>query len=202
MRKTSDGGCPAVGQKPAQCEADCEKRLGHLWDRDGRQRITLNQLVVRSRREREHVHLPRHHNLRTDIAEMCASEVLTAEGWLATLEVRGTAWQNHLWDAAILAVHGRHLQNPVSSPATVQAHGGLVRGTYSPSTPRPGPVFDRPVEGLKAVGSWSIQVVVDPRGGWGRWWSSSWSIRWSGVRTHPPRSRRGCSRQGGGSGSR
>ena len=54
------------------------------------------------------VHLPRT-ILRTDIAEMCASEVLTAEGGsLRWKKVDGLA--NHLWDAAILAVHGRHLR--------------------------------------------------------------------------------------------
>ena len=54
------------------------------------------------------VHLPRT-ILRTEISEMCASEVLTAEGGsLRWKKVDGLA--NHLWDAAILAVHARHFR--------------------------------------------------------------------------------------------
>ena len=56
--------------------------------------------------ETGNVHLPRTVS-RTEIAELCASEVLTAEGGtLRWKKVDGI--QNHLWDAALGAVHGRH----------------------------------------------------------------------------------------------
>ena len=58
--------------------------------------------------ETGNVHLPRTVS-RTEIAELCASEVLTAEGGsLRWRQIDGV--QNHLWDSAILAVHGRHLR--------------------------------------------------------------------------------------------
>ena len=54
------------------------------------------------------VHFPRT-ILRTELAEIAASEVLTAEGGaLRWRPVDGI--QNHLWDSAILAVHGRHFR--------------------------------------------------------------------------------------------
>ena len=54
------------------------------------------------------VHLPRT-ILRTEISEMCASEVLVSEGGaLRWRKVDGVP--NHLWDAAILAVHARHFR--------------------------------------------------------------------------------------------
>ena len=53
-------------------------------------------------------HLPRTIS-RNEIAEMCASEVLVSEGGaLRWRPVDGV--QNHLWDSAILAVHGRHFR--------------------------------------------------------------------------------------------
>ena len=58
--------------------------------------------------ESGNVHLPRHMT-RTEIAEMCASEVLTAEGGaLRWRPVDGVP--NHLWDGAILSIHGRHFR--------------------------------------------------------------------------------------------
>ena len=54
------------------------------------------------------VHLPRT-ILRTEISEMCASEVLVSEGGsLRWRPVDGI--QNHLWDSAILALHGRYFR--------------------------------------------------------------------------------------------
>ena len=54
------------------------------------------------------VHLPRTVS-RTEIAEMCASEVLTAEGGaLRWRPIPGIP--NHYWDCAILAVHARHFR--------------------------------------------------------------------------------------------
>ena len=51
------------------------------------------------------VHLPRT-ILRTEISEMCASEVLVSEGGaLRWRPVDGI--QNHYWDSAILGIHGR-----------------------------------------------------------------------------------------------
>ena len=56
--------------------------------------------------ETGNVHLPRHIS-RTEIGELCASEVLTAEGGaLRWRPVDGI--QNHLWDSAILSIHARH----------------------------------------------------------------------------------------------
>ena len=56
--------------------------------------------------ESGNVHLPRHIT-RNEITEMCASEVLTAEGGgLRWRKIEGVP--NHLWDAAIGAVHARH----------------------------------------------------------------------------------------------
>ena len=46
---------------------------------------------------------------RPEIAELCAAEALTADGGrLAWKRIEGR--QNHLWDAALLAVHGRHFR--------------------------------------------------------------------------------------------
>ena len=54
------------------------------------------------------VHFPRT-ILRTELAEIAASEVLTAEGGaLRWRPIDGVP--NHLWDSAILAVHGRHFR--------------------------------------------------------------------------------------------
>ena len=54
------------------------------------------------------VHLPRT-IIRNEIAELCASEVLVSEGGaLRWRPVDGVP--NHLWDSAILAVHGRHFR--------------------------------------------------------------------------------------------
>ena len=58
--------------------------------------------------ESGNVHLPRHIT-RNEIGELCASEVLTAEGGsLRWKKVDGLA--NHYWDAAIGAVHARHFR--------------------------------------------------------------------------------------------
>ena len=58
--------------------------------------------------ETGNVHLPRHIT-RNEIAELCASEVLTAEGGaLRWRPVDGI--QNHFWDSAILGIHGRHFR--------------------------------------------------------------------------------------------
>ena len=58
--------------------------------------------------ETGNVHFPRSIS-RTELTEIAASEVLTAEGGaLRWRPVDGI--QNHLWDSAILAVHGRHFR--------------------------------------------------------------------------------------------
>ena len=54
------------------------------------------------------VHLPRT-IIRNEIAELCASEVLVSEGGaLRWRPVDGVP--NHLWDSAILSIHGRHFR--------------------------------------------------------------------------------------------
>lgn len=59
-----------------------------------------------------HVRLPERIT-RPEIAELCAAEALTAErGRLVWRPVEGRA--NHLWDAALLAVHSRHFR-PLTS---------------------------------------------------------------------------------------
>ena len=63
---------------------------------------------------------------RPDVAEMCASEVLTAEwGRLVWRPVPGRA--NHLWDGACLAVHGRRFR-PLSAAGAVPAAAGRRLG--------------------------------------------------------------------------
>ena len=82
------------------------RRLGHtgiatLGKDDGNSWWT-------GRVETGNVHLPRHIT-RTEISELCASEVLTAEGGaLRWRPVDGI--QNHYFDCAILAIHGRHFR--------------------------------------------------------------------------------------------
>ena len=75
------------------------------------------------------VHFPRT-ILRTELAEIAASEVLTAEVDLFD-GVRSMAFENHLWDAAIL-VHGRHCVH--SAPATLQ---DALHATPCPAHRRP-----------------------------------------------------------------
>ena len=58
--------------------------------------------------ETGNVHFPRTIS-RTELSELCASEVLVSEGGaLRWRPVDGI--QNHLWDSAILAVHGRYFR--------------------------------------------------------------------------------------------
>ena len=60
-----------------------------------------------------HVRLPESIT-RPEIGELCAAEALTVErGRLVWRPVEGR--QNHLWDAALLAVHGRHFRPLTSS---------------------------------------------------------------------------------------